>query len=601
MPAGPLEPWNGGLLDPFYTNMLGLPEVANVGNVAGMLADASQSGAPSSLLSAELNRAEAQGPLAPVIDFGVFQAAHEAEQMYSGVLPSLDEDDLLQTALSNEAKASADTKRATRRPAQKLSIPRESSRQTAKPTRSSAMSQLRSVVASIDQNSHSPDTSSHSDSEPEFQDIPAGDPDFAPAAKEGGSSGPKDSKAKLREKNKRAQKRFRARQKDKAQQSERMLAEMAVQMQQLRVEKEELQGRNKLLESLLKVQQQQQHDSSGGRRLDASQEMEALMTGTGPLSDSLRRSDPYQPATLPNPTPTPPQQQTQAQLSQQQLHQPQQQPQAEQPIRVSLLPGSLKLLTPTQVKNLSWQNHLKLYKAYVSRLAGLLQLSNGHEDSPAGKQVEGLVIESVRLAAAKSLLDPLGMQQVFQARIRECRILTQRSQPAADMWPRILDALNLRRQQVQELMALRRIFLPKMGQLLKDRHRISRALQDSQMCLDDNVDPNGPCQQYTEANDVLRDLKSNLREDKQLLMQVLASVWRKIMRPYQLATVMVMAHPWVPDTGPVLDLVAQAEGEPPAQALMGIDKVPGTRGIGSWTLEWTGTFASSLTTEPDGE
>ena len=58
---------------------------------------------------------------------------------------------------------------------------------------------------------------------------------------------------------------------DKAQQSERMLAEMAVQMQQLRVEKEELQGRNKLLESLLKVQQQQQHDSSGGRRLDASQ------------------------------------------------------------------------------------------------------------------------------------------------------------------------------------------------------------------------------------------------------------------------------------------------------------------------------------------
>ncbi|KAL0032698.1 hypothetical protein WJX79_004045 [Trebouxia sp. C0005] len=503
MPASPLEPWSG--------------------NVAGLLADGSQAGAPSSSLSAGLHRARAQGSLAPVIDFGVLQAAHEAEQLYSGVLPSLDEDDLLQTALPNEAKASANTNRATRRSAQAQSIPQGGSRQTVKTTRSSAMSQSRSVVASIDQNIHSPDTSSHSDSDPEFQDIPAGDPDFAPAAREGGSSGPKDSKAKLREKNKRAQKRFRARQKDKAQQSERMLAEMAAQMQQLRVEKEELQGRNKLLESLLKVQQQQQHDSSGGRRLDASQEMEALMTGTGPLSDSLRRSDPYQPATLP--TPTPSQQQPQAQLSQQQLHHPQQQPLAEQPIRVSLLPGSLKLLTPTQVKNLSWQNHLKLYK----------------------------------------------------------------------------DALNLSRQQIQELMALRRIFLPKMGQLLKDRQRISRALQDSQMCLDEDVDPNGPCQQYTEANDVLRDLKSNLREDKQLLMQVLASVWRKIMRPYQLATVVVMAHPWVPDTGPVLDLVAQAEGEPPAEALMGIDKVPGTRGIGSWTLEWTGTFASSLTAEPDGE
>ena len=50
----------------------------------------------------------------------------------------------------------------------------------------------------------------------------------------------------------------RARQKDKAQQSERMLADMAAQMQQLRVEKEELQGRNQLLESLLRVQRQSQ-------------------------------------------------------------------------------------------------------------------------------------------------------------------------------------------------------------------------------------------------------------------------------------------------------------------------------------------------------
>ncbi len=125
MPSGPLEPWSGGLLDPFYRNLLGLPEVANVGNVAGMLADARQAeaGAPSSSLSAELNRA---GPLAPIIDFGVFRAAHEAEQLYSGVLPSLDEDDLLQTALPNEAKASANSNRGTRRSAQAQSIPRGS-------------------------------------------------------------------------------------------------------------------------------------------------------------------------------------------------------------------------------------------------------------------------------------------------------------------------------------------------------------------------------------------------------------------------------------------------------------------------------------------
>ena len=80
------------------------------------------------------------------------------------------------------------------------------------------------------------------------------------------------------------------------------------------------------------------------------------MSGTGPLSDSLRRVDPYHPdAALSSPT-------LAQQPTQQQLPQAQQQTQAQQPIRVSLLQGPLKLLTAAQVKELSWQNHLKLYK-----------------------------------------------------------------------------------------------------------------------------------------------------------------------------------------------------------------------------------------------
>ena len=53
--------------------------------------------------------------------------------------------------------------------------------------------------------------SSHSDSDQDLQEhaVP-GDPDFVPAAKEAAAAGPKDTKTKLREKNKRAQKRFRS-------------------------------------------------------------------------------------------------------------------------------------------------------------------------------------------------------------------------------------------------------------------------------------------------------------------------------------------------------------------------------------------------------
>ena len=94
---------------------------------------------------------------------------------------------------------------------------------------------------------------------------------------------------------------------DKAQHSERMLAEMAAQMQQLRVEKEELLGRNNLLEALLKVRQQQQHDTQGVRHLDGNQVgiHGRLME---PLFDSLMENPYGRPSWNPswNPSSTPP-------------------------------------------------------------------------------------------------------------------------------------------------------------------------------------------------------------------------------------------------------------------------------------------------------
>ena len=52
--------------------------------------------------------------------------------------------------------------------------------------------------------------------------------------------------------------------------------------------------------------------------------------------------------------------------------------------------------------------------------------------------LQQLIVESVRLSAAKAMHDPVGLQQYFQARMSECKILTQRDQPPADMWPGIL-------------------------------------------------------------------------------------------------------------------------------------------------------------------
>ena len=49
-----------------------------------------------------------------------------------------------------------------------------------------------------------------------------------------------------------------------------------------------------------------------------------------------------------------------------------------------------------------------------------------------------------------------------------------------------------------------------------------------QLCFEEGYDSDGPCHSYTDAQDVVRDLKANLQADKTLLMQVLASIWRKV-------------------------------------------------------------------------
>ena len=89
-------------------------------------------------------------------------------------------------------------------------------RQGSQPASISSTAQSQPGLALFaDLSSHLPDASSHSDSEPDVYDgAGGGDLDFTLPAKQGRLSRPfLGSKANLREKNKRAQKRFRARQK----------------------------------------------------------------------------------------------------------------------------------------------------------------------------------------------------------------------------------------------------------------------------------------------------------------------------------------------------------------------------------------------------
>ena len=123
IPAHVEHEWSHGQLDAYQSSMLGFPDAALGGNVNDLLVDASPAGASSASLAVGLNSIRAQETLPPVIDFGVLQAAYGARQPHSPDLLSLNDDDLLPKAQSNEQTATANRTRATRRSVQAQSVP----------------------------------------------------------------------------------------------------------------------------------------------------------------------------------------------------------------------------------------------------------------------------------------------------------------------------------------------------------------------------------------------------------------------------------------------------------------------------------------------
>ena len=106
-------PWiMPGQLDVIYRGMLNLPEAPS--GVNDLLADTSYAGLSN---AAELDNLGVQEALPPVIDFGIFQAAQQAEQRPSGGGSCLQSDGPAR-AEANEVSVSATRPRSVRRSAQ---------------------------------------------------------------------------------------------------------------------------------------------------------------------------------------------------------------------------------------------------------------------------------------------------------------------------------------------------------------------------------------------------------------------------------------------------------------------------------------------------
>lgn len=354
---------------------------------------------------------------------------------------------------------------------------------------------------------------------------------------EAGPAETADAKAKLRDKNKRAQKRFRERKKEKAQETEKYMSELTVEMEQVRVEKGKLEERNQLLEKVLSLNKPEQAAPTTGLLELTPDTLKGIPSPFGAELDSFPPDK-----TLP----------------------------------VSVLHTEPKSMTVRDVKSMSWEQHVVIWKDYVSKLAVLLVNAKGDPDSEAGAEVQSTIQEAITMCSCKAMHDPYGLQHFYLARMEEGRRISKQKNPLpeamAQMMANVLKSLRLTEQQKCELMELRQWVLPRVGRLMRERERISKALQ---ACTKDThkqevaINSKNLSHAHVQAADILTELYGNLKEDQVLMVQMSSAIWRKMMTPFQMANIVVQTYPWVPDTGALLNQLAAQEGQPSAIELLG--------------------------------
>ncbi|EIE26965.1 hypothetical protein COCSUDRAFT_64738 [Coccomyxa subellipsoidea C-169] len=383
--------------------------------------------------------------------------------------------------------------------------------------------------------------------------------------REGGMRGSKQSDdpnalTALREKNRRAQRKFRERQKQKLAESEGRARDLQLALERLKMEKSALETRNALLEKMAGMKpgdrQPPQIEEVTGRGCAADTAEEAVCTGAadGAANASLRDT-------------LPPSQNT--------IHL------TVRNGRPGLRSGEGTLaLSPEQIRSLPQCELAALWKDYVNALTGLLQEARGDDSCPAGQRIGQLIVE-VRLVLSGLMsynpkrwstlrafkMDPKGQAPLLEA-------------PPADWSRNMFRAMKLTSRQRQAAVGYRNQLLLRMGGTLRARRDISLEIlrtlggPSTERVVGDLQGGTAMAQGLHVASNAAEALRRNIMEEQQLYNQFLNAI-RTIVLPIQSAIAIVQAYPWCPDALAIFNCAAQEEGAPPAHELLACPVPPG--------------------------
>mmetsp|Transcript_15374 Transcript_15374/g.46404 ORF Transcript_15374/g.46404 Transcript_15374/m.46404 type:complete len:728 (-) Transcript_15374:3796-5979(-) len=401
-----------------------------------------------------------------------------------------------------------------------------------------------------------------------------------------------DRAQKIKEKNRRAQQRFRERQRARLHESQERAEALKAGLTQLRIEHDLLVARNTMLERFKAVRQTEERENAQAARLPAllggdsqaegSAESNVVVEtakkaaaaaaaeSSGPTAAAaaaVASATVAAAAAGPAPTTDPPAAGGAAGES--------------SGLVLTVRDGQHVTLSTEQIRKMHWQQHAKIWKEYVSRLAELLVEARSDPDTDAGRRAAVLVREAVTLAANVSIHNPRGYRTWHCNRMETAN--SPPEMPTREFWYSRMRSLKMPEEQRVGMRQLRRLYLGRLGDVLRKRQAIAAQMRPSTATFDGG---RASIQEYLKVVDITEQLQANLVEEHKLLQMLMINITFRIGRPLQAASLIVQSYPFPPDMLAVINCLAEDEGDPSASDLlaMGYEKAVGLQKTSSKNL-----------------
>lgn len=332
--------------------------------------------------------------------------------------------------------------------------------------------------------------------------------------------------ARMREKNKTAQKRWRDRQKAKLSDSEKKLLELSSKLEHLMLEKSAVENRNNILEKVLVMRDQ---ELSKYKAEDCTARRQAEQHQTPFTMQDGYRSNAY--------------------------------------LTFSVRDNTR--ITCEALKAMSTIELSKLYKDFVNKLAVFLLEARGNDHSPVQTQIDKLVNECSAMCASLAMSNPSAIRALHCSNFDGALMVQQG--PSSSKWLSISRSLSLSPQQKKELLAGRHYYLTKLRDVLQQRKALLATLEGVHGV---KTTQHALALDYVTLSRVMEKLQANIQEDHQLTCGFMYATWKRVMTLFQRGNVIVQSYPYMPDMLAVANAIAADDQAPSAETLLQQAGVP---------------------------